>query len=230
MSFLGVVGEVLITFALLVGLLAGYCLWWTDVVADQAAAVAAEKLRSSWSAPSQAGASTGGSSRAADAHARAAGVGFLHVPALSSQAMPVAEGTGPDVLNKGLVGMYTSPVVSAMPWDRTGNVTLAAHRDGHGARFHDIHRLKPGDPIVFEGPTDWYVYRVHSLLPQTAISNTSVLDAVPHQAGWTRPGRYLTLTTCTPMYTSKYRYIVFAELERVQRVDARRTPPAELRS
>jgi sortase (surface protein transpeptidase) len=51
---------------------------------------------------------------------------------------------------------------------------------------------------------------------------------VPKQAGVKKPGHYITLTTCTPVYTSTYRYVVWGELVRVDKVDADRTPPKEL--
>ena len=44
------------------------------------------------------------------------------------------------------------------------------------------------------------------------------------------PGRYITLTTCTPVYTSRYRMAVWGSLVRVDPVDANRTPPPELRT
>ena len=56
-----------------------------------------------------------------------------------------------------------------------------------------------------------------------------MLDAVPKESGKKKPGRYITLTTCTPVYTSTYRYVVWGELERTEKVDAERTPPEELR-
>lgn len=56
-----------------------------------------------------------------------------------------------------------------------------------------------------------------------------VLQPVPKESGVSKPGRYITLTTCTPMYTSDYRYIVWGELERTEKVDRDRTQPAELR-
>ncbi len=51
-----------------------------------------------------------------------------------------------------------------------------------------------------------------SSLPVTAPSNTSVLDPVPPGSGFTGPGRYITLTTCTPEFTSKYRLIVWGKM------------------
>src|SRR5690606_39381367 len=50
--------------------------------------------------------------------------------------------------------------------DLKGNFSLAAHRDGHGAKFHGIHRIGKGDAIVFETKDTWYVYKtIASPLP-----------------------------------------------------------------
>lgn len=113
--------------------------------------------------------------------------------------------------------------------DKNGNFTLAAHRDGHGAKFHNIDKLNKGDSIVYETKDNWYVYKVYAILPETSKYNVKVLQSVPKQSGKTKPGHYITLTTCTPVYTSRYRYVVWGELERVDKVDSDRTPPKELR-
>jgi len=55
-----------------------------------------------------------------------------------------------------------------------------------------------------------------------------VLGKIPKESGRKKAGHYITLTTCTPVYTSKYRYIVWGELVRTEKVDEERTPPAEL--
>lgn len=128
-----------------------------------------------------------------------------------------------------MVSYYTKPVKSALPKDKKGNFTLAAHRDGHGAKFHNIDKLKDGDPVVFETKDTWYVYKVFATLPETSKYNVDVLDDIPKESGKRTAGRYITLTTCTPVYTSNYRYIVWGELERTEKVDADRTPPKELR-
>lgn len=118
---------------------------------------------------------------------------------------------------------------SALPWDDKGNFALAAHRDGHGAKFHNIDKVKNGDVVVFETRDTWYVYKVFAELRQTSKYNVDVINPVPKESGKTAPGRYITLTTCTPVYTSKYRYIVWGELVRTEKVDDKRTLPAELR-
>lgn len=116
------------------------------------------------------------------------------------------------------------------PSDKQGNFTLAAHRDGHGAKFHNIDKVHDGDAIVFETKDTWYIYKVFNELPETSKYNVDVLGRVPKGSGVKKAGRYITLTTCTPpVYTSKYRYIVWGELVRTEKVDRDRTKPAELR-
>ncbi|WP_433341165.1 class E sortase [Streptomyces sp. CA-253872] len=219
-GFVGFLGELLITAGLVLALFVVYSLWWTNVVADRAADQQGDRVREHWAQQPQ---------RGPGALDTKDGIGFLHVPAMKNGEVLVKKGTSTDILNDGVAGYYTDPVKSALPQDAKGNFTLAAHRDGHGAKFHNIDKLRKGDPIVFESKDSWYVYRVFAILPQTSKYDIDVLDQVPAKAGVKKPGRYITLTTCTPVYTSKYRYIVWGRLERVDPVNARRTLPAELR-
>ncbi|NWF26843.1 class E sortase [Streptomyces sp. PKU-EA00015] len=214
---ISVFGELLITAGVVLGLFVAYSLWWTNVLADREASEQSDRMRDDW-------ASSGpGELDTKD------GIGFLHVPAMKNGEVLVKKGTDTTALNDGIAGYYTDPIKSALPWDDKGNFTLAAHRDGHGAKFHNIHKLREGDPIIFETKDTWYVYKVYKMLPKTSKYNVDVLRPVPEESGRKKPGRYITLTTCTPVYTSDYRYIVWGELERTQKVDAQRTPPAELR-
>ncbi|MET7897823.1 class E sortase [Streptomyces mirabilis] len=214
-----ILGELLITAGLVLGLFVVYSLWWTNVVADRKADKQGDKVRDNWAQDK----SGPGALDTKD------GIGFLHVPSMKNGEVLVEKGTSTKVLNDGVAGYYIDPVKATLPMtDKTGNFTLAAHRDGHGAKFHNIDKIKKGDPIVFETKDDWYVYKVFSILPETSKYNVKVLQSLPKQSGKTQPGHYITLTTCTPVYTSEYRYIVWGELERVQKVDSARTPPKEL--
>ncbi|MER5858876.1 class E sortase [Streptomyces sp. NPDC059688] len=216
-----VFGELLITVGVLLALFVVYSLWWTNVIADRKAGREADKVRDGWA---QAADSGPGALDTKD------GIGFLHVPAMDNGEVLVEKGTDPDVLNDGVAGYYTEPVKATLPTSgKKGNFTLAAHRDGHGAKFHNIDKLSEGDPIVFETKDDWYVYKVFSVLPETSKYNVDVLSQIPEEAGRKKAGHFITLTTCTPVYTSRYRYVVWGELVRVQKVDSKRTPPAELR-
>ncbi|WP_413230141.1 class E sortase [Kitasatospora herbaricolor] len=223
MVALGAFGELLITLGLLLALFAAYSLWWTNVQADRSADLASDKLRSAWSAPPSA-------APPARTYAAGDGVGFLHVPAMGAgYQVLIRMGTDAATLAEGVAGVYETPYRSAMPWDPSGNFALAAHRDGHGAKFHDLDALRPGDAIVVETQDSWYVYRVDDTLPETSKYDTGVVAPVPEGSSYHSPGRYITLTTCTPVYTSRYRMAVWGSLVRVDPVDAARTPPAELR-
>jgi LPXTG-site transpeptidase (sortase) family protein len=213
-------GELLITAGLLLGLFVVYSLWWTNVVADRKADRQGDKVRDTWAQEN-----TGpGALDTRD------GIGFLHVPAMRNGEVLVEKGTSSKILNDGVAGYYTDPVKATLPTSgKDGNFSLAAHRDGHGAKFHNIDKLDEGDPIVFETKDNWYVYKVYAVLAETSKYNVEVLGAVPKESGKKKAGKYITLTTCTPVYTSRYRYVVWGELDRVEKVDADRTPPEELR-
>ncbi|MEV6259397.1 class E sortase [Streptomyces sp. NPDC051784] len=215
-SAVSVFGELLITAGVVLGLFVAYSLWWTNVLADREAGKQGDTVRDHW-------ADGPGALDTRD------GIGFLHVPAMKNGEVLVKKGTDTETLNNGIAGYYTDPVKSALPSDKQGNFTLAAHRDGHGAKFHNIDKVKTGDAIVFETKDTWYVYKVFAELPETSKFNVDAIAPVPKESGKKKAGRYITLTTCTPVYTSKYRYIVWGELVRTEKVDKDRTIPAELR-
>ncbi|WP_371496738.1 class E sortase [Kitasatospora sp. NBC_00374] len=229
-------GELLVTLGVLLALFAVYSLWWTDVVADRRADQAGGRLREAWSTtptptPGPVPLPPDGSATPpSPGYAAGDGVGFLHVPALGKgYQVLIRMGTDEGTLAEGVAGVYTEPYEAAMPWDEEGNFALAAHRDGHGAKFHDLDLVGPGDALVVETRDKWYVYRVDGTLPQTSQYDTGVIAPVPTGSPYHAPGRYITLTTCTPVYTSLYRMAVWGSLVREEPVDAGRTPPAELR-
>ncbi|MFF7992226.1 class E sortase [Kitasatospora xanthocidica] len=237
LAALGVFGELLITLGLVLGLFVAYSLWWTNVQADRAASEAADRLRGSWAAGPTAGPSAApgttpapGAPPAPKTFAAGEDVGFLHVPAMGRDyQVLIRMGTSTEVLDEGVAGVYEQPYRAAMPWDGTGNFSLAAHRDGHGAKFHDLDAVRRGDAVVVETKDKWYVYRVDNTLAETSKYDTGIVAPVPARSGYAGPGRYITLTTCTPVYTSRYRMAVWGSLVRVDDMDAKRTPPPELR-
>lgn len=205
-----VIGELFITCGVLMLLFVTYQLWWTNVLADQHASGTTDNLHEKWdSAPSDSDVDE------RDPGTFSAGEGFavLYIPRLDVKA-PVAEGIDKHkVLDKGLLGHYADkPVATAMPWEETGNFAIAGHRNTHGEPFRYINKLDPGDPIVVETKDTFYTYEMTNRLDSTAPSNISVIEPVPPESGFTEPGRYITLTTCTPEFTSKYRLIVWGRL------------------
>ncbi|MEV5987244.1 class E sortase [Streptomyces sp. NPDC052051] len=198
-----VLGELFITTGVLMLLFVTYQLWWSNVRAHQQADRAAQHLQQDWAS----------GKREPGEFEPGQGFAILHIPKLDV-AVPIAEGTSKSaVLDKGMVGHYGEEgLKTAMPDARTGNFGLAGHRNTHGEPFRYINRLQPGDRIVVETQEEYYVYTMTSLLPVTSPANTSVLDPVPKGSGFTKPGRYITLTTCTPEFTSKYRLIVWGKM------------------
>ncbi|MFI5678325.1 class E sortase [Streptomyces cellulosae] len=142
---------------------------------------------------------------------------ILTVPRLGLR-VPVAEGIGKaDVLDKGYVGHYPG---TQQP-GQAGNFALAGHRNTHGEPFRYINRLRPKDTVEVETRTATYTYTVDRTLPQTSARDAGVIQPIPRSTvhpgrGYTDPGSYLTLTTCTPEYTSRYRLVVWAELAEVR--------------
>ncbi|MEU8507305.1 class E sortase [Streptomyces brevispora] len=198
-----VVGELFISLGVLMLLFVTYQLWWTNVRADQIAGNETHKIQDDWAS----------GKRAPGAFEAGQGFAIIHIPKLDV-VTPIAEGISKDkVLDRGMVGHYgEKPLRTAMPSAKQGNFALAGHRNTHGEPFRYINRLRPGDPIVVETQDAYYTYEMTSVLPQTSPSNVSVIGPVPPQSGFTKPGRYITLTTCTPEFTSTYRLIVWGKM------------------
>ncbi|MFI8188498.1 class E sortase [Streptomyces sp. NPDC085946] len=198
-----VIGELFITTGVLMLLFVSYQLWWTNVRAHAQADKATSSLQDDWAS----------GRRAPGAFEPGQGFAILHIPKLDV-VVPIAEGTSSKkVLDRGMVGHYADGALkTAMPDAETGNFGLAGHRNTHGEPFRYINRLQPGDPIVVETQDTYYVYTMASILPVTPPSNVRVLDPVPAGSGFTEAGRYITLTTCTPEFTSKYRMIVWGKM------------------
>lgn len=137
----------------------------------------------------------------------------LRIPRLSL-TVPIAPGVGKrSVLDHGYVGHYPGTGAPG----RTGNFALAGHRNTHGEPFRHLDRLRPGDTVSVRTREGTYEYRVDRILPETSPRDTGVIAPVPRSLyrpayGYDQAGAYLTLTTCTPEFTSRYRLVVWAKL------------------
>ncbi|MFI0941067.1 class E sortase [Streptomyces sp. NPDC021020] len=201
-----VVGELFITAGVLMLLFVTYQLWWTNVRAHREAAGAANNLQQKWDNESA------DPNRVPGTFSPGQGFAIMYIPKLDVKA-PIAQGVSKhNVLDKGMVGHYDGALNTAMPWDKTGNFAVAAHRNTHGEPFRYINHLKAGDKVVVETESDYYTYVITSSLASTPPSNISVLKPIPDGSGFTAPGRYLTLTTCTPEFQSTNRLIVWGKL------------------
>ncbi|MEU6772817.1 class E sortase [Streptomyces sp. NPDC046759] len=237
--------EALVTVGVLLLLLVVHQLWWTNREARRGAERQVEALEREWGsggsgrggggpgaaeAPATASpaapASVPGASKSrapqrsyvpAALPRRSQAYAVLIIPRLGLR-VPVAEGVSrTDVLDKGYVGHYRG---TQQP-GQAGNFALAGHRNTHGEPFRYLPRLRRGDDIEVETRTATYTYDVDQILPQTSALDAGVVRPVPRSLvrpryGYDRPGYYITLTTCTPEFTSRYRMAVWGKLVSVR--------------
>jgi sortase A len=231
--------ETLVTCGVVVLLFVVHQLWWTNEQAQARAQGQVRSLEEGWEAPGASPSVPAGVPPNAEPPPRSdaeppprsdaeppaqpgaapapvrpdSPYAVLRIPRLRL-AVPIAPGTDKRrVLDQGFVGQYPG---SAAP-GRPGNLALAGHRNTHGEPFRRLDRLRPGDDVTVRTRQGTYTYRVDQVLPATSPRDTGVIAPVPRSlshpaAGYDRPGAYLTLTTCTPEFTSTYRLIVWAKL------------------
>ncbi len=236
------------TLGVVLGLLAVYQVWWTDIGSARAQQEADEQLERRWN-----GGVDDGTPLPGTAFAR------LYIPEFGSDfRFAVVSGTTADALEIG-PGHYTETQAPGEP----GNFAVAGHRVGRGAPFNDLDALHGCDALVYATAAEWLVYRVlpvdapdreaareqasGCLSPELAERATSgayeglsgisvvqpgdagVIDPVPNRNDPAGPDLLplTTLTTCHPRYSAAERLIVHAVLDRIEpRVPGR--VPAEL--
>ena len=209
----GWAGELLVTLGVLLLLFAAWQLWWTDVVSLRASDELVRTLEQDHAgglAPSAVGAD--GLPEGTD---EGDAFAVVRIPRFGQDyARPVLEGTGRDVLARG-VGHYAG---TAGP-GQVGNFALAGHRTTYGRPFHDVDRLVDGDRVVVETATEVFVYEVTSrdVVPP---GDVGVIAPVPTEPGASPTEPLLTLTSCHPRYSATERFVVHGRLvESVPRTD-----------
>ncbi|MET9319936.1 class E sortase [Streptomyces sp. NPDC003038] len=227
--------EVCLTAGTLIVLFVAYVLLWTGAKADRAMDGETERLRDRWSAAAQARAQAPAAAPRpsgspppsaspsqtpaapsapppqpqAPAH-YPAGRAFaeMYIPRFGPDwNKPVLEGTGTDLLKKGLGHYEGSGRLGA-----TGNFSVAGHRRTYGDPFKDFPRLRPGDAVILKDATTWYTYTIRGGPLRVSPTEVGVVAPVPRKSPFTAPGRYLTLTTCDPEWGHSHRLVVWAEL------------------
>lgn len=133
----------------------------------------------------------------------------LHVPRWGAgYVKPISEGVSRrDVLDPLGIGHYPNTVMPG----QVGNFSVAGHRTTYGKPFADVDQLKTGDALVVQTAEAWFVYKVTS----TAIvmpTDVYVIDPNPVNPGTTPTKAHITLTTCHPKFSAAQRFIVHGEL------------------
>ncbi|MDN4483424.1 class E sortase [Demequina lignilytica] len=225
---LALVGELLIIAGAVIGLYVVWQLYYTDVIADREQQEVLDGL--DWAYTPDSGPITAASSAPEEGPAVLGpgemlsaetapvmeepefGTTFatMYVPRWGTDYVkPISEGTTRrEILDVLGIGHYED---TGMP-GAFGNFAVSAHRTTYGKPFNRIAELQEGDALVIQTEDTWYVYRVtdHLIVLPTQVE---VIAPNPYVIGGEADGRYITLTTCHPMYSAAERYIVHGELE-----------------
>ncbi|WP_371578833.1 class E sortase [Streptomyces sp. NBC_01314] len=209
------VSELCVTVGALIVLFVVYVLFWTGVRADTEMNRQIDLLQDQWAKqPVQSASDPGASAAPAPPAPYRYGRPFalMYIPRLGSTwNKPVLEGTKTDTLKKGL-GHYANTTQLG----QKGNFAVAGHRRTYGDPFKDFAKLRPGDAVVLTDGADWFTYVIDTGPYRTLPTDVQVIDPVPTKSGYTRAGRYLTLTTCDPEWGHSHRLIVWGHLESTQ--------------
>ncbi|HEY3737324.1 MAG TPA: class E sortase [Jatrophihabitans sp.] len=228
-------GQILVTLGVVVLLFAVYEVWVTNIFAEQKQAKVHRVLEQQWKQgtdllslpPEQL------QTHAGD------GIANLYIPRLGPDySYSIVEGSTVPTdaeLTKGPAHYARTQLPG-----EAGNFALAGHRVGKGEPFLNLDKLKPGDPVIVETASTWFVYCVLGVPDATPCDPTvaggslraadpngvtgqevvqptksSVVWPVPDVEGPTDPltTSYLTMTTCTPKFSATQRLIVHAVLD-----------------
>ncbi|MDR2567571.1 MAG: class E sortase [Bifidobacteriaceae bacterium] len=223
-AVVGVIGELLITLGVLLGLYVVWELVWTDVEANAEAQDIRQEIvkDQAWIEPAAPAEGSPWAPRhdpAVDAPpvdenplavpAFGDAWGIMHVPRWGlDYQVPIVEGTDRvKILNKGLIGHYEG---TQGPGE-VGNFATSAHRTTYGKPYNRVAELLDGDSLIVETAQYYFVYKVYGreiVKPK----DVRVIWPVPNEEDTKPTKRILTMTTCHPMFSAAERYVIWGEL------------------
>lgn len=225
-SIVGVLGELLITAGLLVGLFLGWQMWWNNMVMAGQQTSAASEQSKKWiddamkaPQPDPSDAATADppvSAKPAEYEAFA----VVYIPRLGADWKRTIRET---VDVEKVLNSYTAGVGhyadTQMPGE-IGNFAVAGHDSGWGNTFIDLSKLRVGDKIYVQTADGWYTYmfRNFEFVQPSAVQ---VLLPVPRQPDLTPTERLMTITTCNPPFHAGERLIAYNVFDGY-------APPAEI--
>ena len=213
------IGEVLITLGVIALLFVGYQVFWTNIEANAAASSLTGRLRDEWGAsgnPTVVPSGSASGSPGASAAIPAGAFALMRIPRLGADWQePVLEPQGSIISLDDLAQGVVHYKQTAKPGE-IGNFAVAGHRQTHGQPFRHLEQLRPGDQVIIETRTATYTYVIdndpNSAAATVLPNDVWVLDPVPGKPGAKPTQAIITLTTCTPWWTSTYRMIAFGHL------------------
>jgi sortase A len=220
------IGQLLITCGLIVLLFVVYEVYITNFFAHRAQAKVHNALEQEWQdgrdplLPLPGG--------GFEAIPLGAGIANLYIPRLGADyAWTIVQGSAVPTdaeLEKGPAHYGDT----ALP-GQVGNFAVAGHRVGKGEPFLNLDKLRPGDAVIVETKTYWYVYRVKgdvqtgdlSVLGADGVPGRQVVPPtdgavvlpVPNHPGAKPTEALMTMTTCEPKFVANNRMIVYAALQ-----------------
>ena len=215
------IGELLVTFSVLLALFIVYQLYYTNVVGRQDMNAEVNAMHRQWAATVPAPTPTTARPAAPAPRGESApvvapppavvlhngdSVAILEIPRLGS-TIPVLEGVGLDILNKA-TGHYPG---TALP-GQIGNFSVAGHRKTHGEPFRHLDEMRAGDLVYVETAQSSYTYRIDADPVIVQPTDLGVVDPVPGKPGARPTESLMTLTTCNPWWSSAQRMIVTGHL------------------
>ena len=212
-------GELMITFGMIILLFAAYEVWGKTAIVDAHQDQLSRQLDDMWARPDPTVSGSPSPSPSVSPTAKpgpdlANVIAKLYIPKLGRQWVVVEGVTQADI--RYAPGHYPRSAKAGQP----GNFAVAGHRNR--ATFWDLDLLKPGDKVIVESKTTWYVYEVR-LSKVVLPTQVEVVSPVPPGMS---PGRLLTLTTCNPKFDNYQRLIVHASF--VREMPRSAGQPAEL--
>jgi sortase A len=204
------IGEVMITFGLVLLLFSAYEIWGKAAIVDDHQQDLDSQLAQEWGDPTvepEPGATPTAGPVDAGAPPPGWSIARLYIPRLEKHWV-VVEGVAPKNIEYA-PGHYPK---SAKP-GQIGNFAVAGHRSP--AIFWDLDKMINGDAIVVETKSRFYIYHV----TQKKIVNPTALEVVapvPGKIGATPTEAMLTITTCDPKWDNYHRLIIHAVLDRSQ--------------
>lgn len=227
-TFLGVVGDLLITAGVLVLLFIAWQQWFNDLVVAKQHEERAASISQSLGTAEQ-GTTTPaegwGTPKVSPQPGNAEVFGVMYVPRFgATYSVPLAGGTTTaGTLDTIGVGHYDD---TQMP-GAVGNFAVAGHRTTHGAPFNQIANLQLGDEIYVKTADGWYTYTFRNL-EYVKPTQVSVLEPSPDEPGKTTDDRIMTMTSCNPMYSATERIVAFSTFDSWQPTKA--GPPEAIAS
>ncbi|WP_431797463.1 class E sortase [Microbacterium kunmingense] len=226
-SIVGVFGELLITAGVLTLLYVGWQMYLGDLIFGAQANAEGQELSEQWAEQFQESLPETTPAPTEEPAAEAAppepvilpeptgteDFAIMRIPRFGSDYEWIMAGgvTRAGTLDNFRIGHYPG---SKMPGE-VGNFAVAGHRTTYGAPFNRIAELHVGDAIVIETPAGWYTYRFRTLEYVTP-DEVEVLLPVPQMPDVPANGRYITMTSCSPMFSLAERIVAYGVFESFQ--------------